>query len=216
MFSSIRGIGFDLDNTVYSEDEYFREIIRLAGKVLKESDFYHQETFNKVRSSSTSDFFGDYLKEMGCYSFERQEQLFRLYKTASIEVQVPEQNVDILLKLKDKYKTAVLTNGVIEAQKNKVRLLGVEELVHTVIFAREKGKEFEKPHFNAFQRLADGLGFASEEILFIGDNPITDIEGARRFGMLTIWTSEWKSSKQENKVGADFQISLLNDLSFLI
>ena len=42
------------------------------------------------------------------------------------------------------------------------------------------------------------LGLASPgDVLFVGDNPVTDIDGARAFGMRTAWVSRGKQFPAE-------------------
>ena len=50
-----------------------------------------------------------------------------------------------------------------------------------------EGLSVAKPDPAAFQAVLDHLKCAPQEILFIGDNPEHDIEGAYRMGMQTLW-----------------------------
>ena len=60
-----------------------------------------------------------------------------------------------LLKLlnKQNIKTAILTNGVLEAQQNKVNCLNIEKQVDLVHYARINGKKYEKPHSQSFEHI---------------------------------------------------------------
>jgi len=52
-----------------------------------------------------------------------------------------------------------------------------------------------KPDSGAFQAVLDHLKCMPQEILFVGDNPEHDIEGAYRMGMRTLWVQVKSSEK---------------------
>lgn len=54
-----------------------------------------------------------------------------------------------------------------------------------------------KPHPKIFAAGAAGLGLPPEEILFVGDQPLADIQGARDAGMHTIWYGYRPEQKDE-------------------
>ena len=65
---------------------------------------------------------------------------------------------------------------------------GLEALTHFIIVSEEQG--YAKPDPRIYQDAMSALGLASpSDVLFVGDNPVTDIDGARAFGMQTAWVS---------------------------
>jgi len=44
-----------------------------------------------------------------------------------------------------------------------------------------------KPAIEIFHRAADRLGVRPEQCVFVGDNPLADVDGSRRAGMLDVW-----------------------------
>lgn len=86
----------------------------------------------------------------------------------------------------------IVTNGNGPNQQNKCRLTGLGELARFIIASEEQG--YAKPDSRIYQDALSALGVASPEgVLFVGDNPVTDIDGAARFGMRTAWVSRGRS-----------------------
>ena len=82
-------------------------------------------------------------------------------------------------------RTGVITNGSSGMQRAKLRALGLGERVDTILVSEEEGVS--KPSPEIFHRAAERLGVRPAECVFVGDNPIADIDGARRAGMLDVW-----------------------------
>lgn len=79
----------------------------------------------------------------------------------------------------------LLTNGFIELQMTKLRLIGLAD-AFDVILTPQKG-EPRKPEPVFFHRMADLLGAAPEELLYVGDDPFNDVGGAYAAGYLPVW-----------------------------
>ena len=62
---------------------------------------------------------------------------------------------------------------------------GIAPYLTGILISEEVG--LRKPDRILFERAADLAGCACEEMLFIGDSPLDDIEGARAVGMRPIW-----------------------------
>lgn len=212
----IKAVIFDLDNTLYDEDLYFFKVFELFCRkhgidVAQIEHVLH----DNVRLKS-KDIFSDILKEIDYYSKERQNELFEIYKTLECELGLYDDAYKILYFLKEKnIKLAIITNGVIEAQKNKIKSLKINNLFDNIIYAREFGKEFEKPHKKSFLKTLEVLNCTCEESVFVGDNPNTDIKGAHNAKILGIQLNRGyaKNIKGEQ---ADFYIDNLLELKNIL
>ena len=66
------------------------------------------------------------------------------------------------------------------------RAAGLDKLAPFIIVSEAAG--YKKPDPRIFRDALELTGISSpEQILFVGDNPHADIEGAKRFGMKTAW-----------------------------
>ena len=193
-------IVFDLDNTIYDETAYYLGVAREYEQqqtVLLFPDL--DQILNRTFIKSHSDVWGALLEHYQCYTKVRQQALFDLYQTASVPINVYDTFLDMLQFFKEKnMKVGVITNGVVQAQKNKVRCLNLTPLVDVIIYARQWGKTYEKPHEKSFCEMGNVFDIQNDEWLYIGDTFETDILGAQGANIQSIWIT---SESAENKNG---------------
>ena len=80
----------------------------------------------------------------------------------------------------------IVTNGPSQMQRHKCQALGLDQVAPFIIVSEEVG--YAKPDPRIFGDALDATGLAGgEQVMFVGDNPVTDIDGARRAGMRTAW-----------------------------
>jgi putative hydrolase of the HAD superfamily len=81
--------------------------------------------------------------------------------------------------------TAVFTNGSTEQQRAKLAMIGLEGLAGPVITAEELG--IAKPHSEAFALACSRLDLLPADVLYVGDNHVTDVLAARAAGLRTVY-----------------------------
>src|SRR6478609_1259106 len=194
MMSIIKGkkaVVFDMDNTLYDEGEYFALAFQDFCKKSNLEHLYSKmiDAVNKHRATSKH-VFKDVLNEVGVSFEDYNEALYTSYTTLEATLHLREEVKKGIADLRnDNIKVAVLTNGTVAAQKNKVKTLGIESLVDVVVYARTWGTEFEKPHQKPFDEVLRLLGTRYEETLFVGDKPLLDLQPPYSKGGSTIWVN---------------------------
>ena len=79
----------------------------------------------------------------------------------------------------------IVTNGG-AGQRGKCNAAGLEQIAPFIIVSCEVG--YEKPDPRIFRDALEATGLtAPGRVMFVGDNPVADIDGAKRFGMLAAW-----------------------------
>ena len=107
------------------------------------------------------------------------------------------------------YKTGLITNGYPYLQYAKVDMLGLRDCFDEIIVTGDYG--IHKPDSRIFDIMRDKLGLSPEEMVYVGDNPINDIEGARGAGWKTVWmksTGYW----DERIAPADREVNTVNEI----
>ena len=105
----------------------------------------------------------------------------------------------------------IVTNGNGRNQRAKCREAGLEALTHFIIVSEEQG--YAKPDQRIYQDAMSALGLASPDgVLFVGDNPVTDIDGARAFGMQTAWVSRGRQFPADLR-SPDYVVESVLDLA---
>ena len=84
---------------------------------------------------------------------------------------------DVLKAVRREYNTGILTNGYINLQRKKIDKYNFGDCVNFTLVSEEVG--YHKPDRRVFEqvlKLAGGV--LPEETIYVGDNPVADIEGA--------------------------------------
>ena len=97
-----------------------------------------------------------------------------------------DNSISIVKKLRGKVSQYVVSNGTIIAQKKKLLLSGLGELMDGVFLSEEIGAE--KPNRAFFDAVFDAIRPSSlSEVMMIGDSLTSDIQGGNNAGILTCW-----------------------------
>ncbi len=96
----------------------------------------------------------------------------------------------ILPKLKTKYNLYVVTDELLEIQKEKLKILGVIDSFKNIISSTQVN--LIKPNPEIFEYALKVTKSNREETIMIGDNPYRDIEGAKKAGLKTGWFKRGK------------------------
>jgi len=105
-------------------------------------------------------------------------------------VRVQEEVRDLLGRLGQRYRLAMLSNyPTAEPIRKSLDKIGLAPFFELVVVSADLG--YIKPHRLAFEAVTQGLGIDPSEILFVGDNWLADIQGAKRAGMWAALTTQW-------------------------
>lgn len=83
------------------------------------------------------------------------------------------------------YRVGVVTNGLAQTQQAKLVSSGLRTLLDAVVISAVDGVA--KPAREAFELATARLGVAPDRCVFVGDNPHTDVDGARQAGLTAVW-----------------------------
>jgi putative hydrolase of the HAD superfamily len=101
--------------------------------------------------------------------------------TAPTQNRLMEGALEILDYLYPKYKMYIVSNGFIEIQKAKLVNSNIEGYFKQIFTSESIG--YAKPDRRIFEYCIKSVNAKKIESLFIGDDPINDIEGPRNFGI---------------------------------
>lgn len=95
---------------------------------------------------------------------------------------------EVLGELAERYPLGLLSNFTHPPAVDRILdLLELPRFFRTVLVSGSLG--YRKPHPSVFQRLVVELGVPADEILFVGDDPVADVEGARQAGLQPVLTT---------------------------
>ena len=114
----------------------------------------------------------------------------------------------LLNRLLGKYKMAIVTNGLQDVQRPRVRKTKTEHYFEEIIVSEEIGAS--KPGKAFFDYTFEQIGQPTkEETLMVGDSLNSDIRGGNDFGIDTCWFNPGKQRNESNIV-PNFEIDELN------
>lgn len=89
------------------------------------------------------------------------------------------------------FAVGLITNGRPYVQRKKIEMLGLAELFDEIIVGGEFG--LQKPRAEIFYEMASRLGIKTDEMMYVGDNPINDVKGSADAGCVPVWvkTTPW-------------------------
>jgi 2-haloacid dehalogenase len=94
--------------------------------------------------------------------------------------------VELLQALSEKYRIAILTNGLKKVQRSRLERSAIRDYVSEMIVSEEIG--FAKPAREFFDVAFARVGNPERhEVLMIGDSWTSDIQGAAQYGIDTCW-----------------------------
>jgi putative hydrolase of the HAD superfamily len=194
----VRAICFDLDNTLW---DVWPVIVRAEQKMY---DFLAQRyprvvatmTLEMMRSAREQtaaahpqmahDFtflrkqtLLDHAREFG-YAEAMAEEAFDAFIQARNEVDLYDDVLPSLEQLRSRYRLFTASNGNADLTK-----IGLAHFFERTVAARHVGAL--KPDSAIFHKVIEGTDLQAAEVVYVGDDPHLDVEGARGAGMQAIW-----------------------------
>lgn len=114
------------------------------------------------------------------YGETHVEQAFAEFYGARNEVECYGDALPALERLAARYPLVSLSNGNADLER-----IGIARFFRFSISSRNFGKA--KPAAEIFHAACAGLGLRPEEVLHVGDDPLTDVVGASQAGLLSAW-----------------------------
>lgn len=205
---SLKGVIFDLDDTLYNEKQYIRSGFRAIQEYLDIPDAADElwSCFEKNEPAIDS-----YLKKIG--RIDLKDECLKVYREHKPEIDLRADVVQQLEMLRAKgIKIGIITDGRPIGQRNKIQSLGLETLVDDIIITDELGGEqFRKPCDIAFRIMQRRWRVPFEQLIYIGDNIHKDLQAPKQLGM------QWAIVKNKDSLyQTSFNDLCENDISSVL
>jgi putative hydrolase of the HAD superfamily len=183
----IQAIIFDLDDTLYPEKDFvesgYRSVARhIAGCWNYSFDEVFSSMMMSFDSSGRETVFPNLLLRFPEITLSLDE-FVQIYRQQNPAIHLFRGYRELLRDLSGKYRLGLITDGLPEVQKRKVKALGLDIIIGNIIYSWEYGSERQKPHPHSFSAMLELLQSAPQNALFVGDNPEKDGKGAKNVGM---------------------------------
>lgn len=223
---------FDLDNTLWDFDKNSKAVLeqlfsennfesKLSVDFETFHDFYYKKNdelwhlyyFNKIKKEELRyKRFHDTLLNFGLDNLHLSKAIAEDYvKISPYSKHLKEGCIEVLDHLSSDYHLHIITNGFAEVQDIKIDNCGLRKYFKAIIISEEHG--LTKPHVDIF-RLGEKLAnTTADKCIMIGDNWVSDIEGAVGAGWKAVYFNE--TQKSESHPNISF-INSLHDLKTVL
>lgn len=216
--NDIKAVVFDLDDTLYPEEDYvfsgFRHVAKLIGeKYGIESGEAYGELEAAFKEGVRNSNFNVLLDEKGIqYNDKAIKELVAAYREHKPLISLPNSSTYVLGALKRKGKMlGLVTDGYLETQTKKVEAFSLEEYFDAIVYTDKWGKDFWKPHKRGFAEISRLLNVEKTKCCYVADNPAKDFKGANDCGMLTVQLLHW-ADRRESTVPEGYQPDIICDV----
>jgi len=188
---TIKGVIFDLDDTLYPYRQYvisgYRAVaaylrnifgVDIEEELLKKYMKGEQNALERILHQHFKHVEDALLQKLS-YVFMSHMPQMAMYEDARVSM--------ALLIARGK-RIALLADGPLGMQRNKIAVLGLEPLVDCIIYSDELigGEASWQPCQDPFFIMSLQMELELDEMAFIGDNPLVDFVAPHQLGMTTI------------------------------
>jgi FMN hydrolase / 5-amino-6-(5-phospho-D-ribitylamino)uracil phosphatase len=202
----VRAICFDLDNTLWDvwpvimraeqkmydflAQRYPRVVANVTIEMMRSAREQTAAAYPQMRHDFTflrKQTLRDHAREFG-YAEAMAEEAFDAFIQARNEVDLYADVLPALEQLRTRYRLFTVSNGNADLGQ-----IGIAHFFERTIAARQVGAL--KPDPAIFHKVIEGTDLQAHEVVYVGDDPLLDVVGARGAGMQAIWidrqASEW-------------------------
>lgn len=207
----IKAVVFDLDDTLFPEIEYVKSgFFAIAG------EFGDKFLYDRLWALFSEDRNGVY--QRAGFSEAECRKCIEIYREHFPNIKLDAETVDLLKELKSKgVLMGIITDGRPEGQKNKIKALGLDEIMDCIIVTDELGgTEFRKPNPKPFEMMKEKFGVEFEEMMYVGDNPTKDFFIGSVYPITTVrsvaYSGLYVDEKYLNDVKEHIRIQSLSEI----
>ena len=227
MLQNVRAVAFDLDNTLWDIapvieraearlhawlHEHCPRIpervsladMRAAREALAREEPHNAHDFTYLRVTALA----RHARECG-YEEEVAHRAFDVFFAARNELDLFADVRPALERLRTRYQLATFSNGNADLAR-----VGLAEFFAVSLNARQVGVG--KPHPLCFERIAADLRVAPGEIVYVGDDPVLDVEASRAAGLRSAWVNRFDQQWPDTLAPADFVVTNCTQLAELL
>ena len=201
----IKGVIFDLDDTLYSEKEYVRSGYKAVSDYL--GGRYEEELWNSFEAGKPA--IDELLKELRREN--EKAKVLSVYRSHQPDIHLYPGVTEMIEELKAKsIKVGIITDGRPEGQRNKLEALGLD--IDDVIIADELGGiQFRKPCDIAFRILMTRWRLNPADVIYVGDNPSKDFQAPQQLGMKSVYFNNAEGLYSHDRSTCCYEIKNITD-----
>lgn len=223
----IKGVVFDLDHTLFDRYKTLRTVLPEMYRCMRDKipeDLSLQDFIEKFIAVEKQHIYGgwtytgDRMVEDGIFleGTTGAEVWFSLYTycwpIAAVEFPFTKPTLEILREMG--MKIGIVTNGTHDMQMSKIELLALENYVDEIVISGDVGAQ--KPDTKPFLVLSEKIGIAPENLIYVGDNPLNDVDASRNAGYTPVWVKTVNNWYFKEVKHPDFEIDTIAEIPQIV
>lgn len=183
----IRGVVFDLDDTLYSEKTYVKSGFHAVANLLPEAAHAEEALWELFQAGQPA--IDALLRQLGIQDERRRQACLEAYRTHLPSISLYPDAEELLVRLREKgIRTGIITDGRPCGQRAKISSLHLSSLVDEILITDELGgPQFRKPNDLSFRVMQRRLQIPFQQMVYIGDNIQKDFAAPVSLGMSVIY-----------------------------
>ena len=181
------GIVFDLDDTLYKENEYRLSGFRTVSRHYAAACGISPDEAYSLMAANPAAAFETLIHLAADRGIEiTVNEILQIYRTHLPDITLPAETVNVLTELRNRsYVLGLITDGRVFGQLNKIAALDIKRhmdprfIMPTVTFGTDKHDS--KPFTEMMARMGEGIAMT-----YVGDNPAKDFHHPNLLGWKTI------------------------------
>jgi putative hydrolase of the HAD superfamily len=175
--------------------------MRAAREALAREEPHNAHDFTYLRVTALA----RHARDCG-YGEEVAHRAFEVFFAARNELDLFADVRPALERLRTRYLLATFSNGNADLAR-----IGLAEFFALSLNARQIGVG--KPHPRGFERIAEELRVAPREIVYVGDDPVLDVEASRAAGLRSAWVNRFDQQWPATLAPADIVVTNCTQLA---
>lgn len=190
--AGLRAVLFDLDNTLYAEEQFVQSGFRAAAACLAlheglDADILLERMLDILRTNGRGKVFDILLRELKLDSGTWLHTLLVIYRSHRPSLALPKDTHALLTELRGLgVKSAIVTDGLASVQRAKIAALGLEQHMDAIVCTGELPGDCGKPSTVPFEVALKLLGVPPGGAAYVADDITKDFAGPNRLGMKTV------------------------------
>lgn len=190
--SELGAVLFDLDNTLYPEEQFVVSGFRAAAQCLAtraplDAQALLEQMLGILRARGRGRVFDILLQELQIDSTAWLPTLLQAYRSHRPVLSLFSGTAGILRTLKDRgLRLGLVTDGLASTQRRKIAALGLEAYMDAIVCTAELGEGYEKPSQIPFEVALTLLDVAPKAAAYVADDVSKDFAGPNQLGMKSV------------------------------
>lgn len=189
--SGIRGIVFDLDDTLYPERSYAFSGFAAVSRWLRVRHACPFDPEERMKALFETEYrprvFDRVLVELGLPPSEAAvSEMVDCYRSHIPKISLYHDADAALTRWSGAFRLGLISDGPEGVQRRKIDALGLSGRIEQVILTDTWGREYWKPHVRGFRAIEAAWGWDESSLLYVADNPSKDFLAPRCLGWRTL------------------------------